>query len=212
MIKLHYDYKTFDFAAKVRRYLDFENLPKIHEKHKFEEVLKSGTDQNQPLHTKFYKGMDADSSFVELYVSFIQEMIAPRYDKELLYQKFPTFRVHQPGNIGTFGWHKDSNYNHSPKEINYYMPMTRGYDTNTIWHESEPGKQDFKPMTVEYGDIIEWDGANCEHGTKINETDNTRISFDFRMLTLEDYHKFKPKESLTQGTKFDIGHYFDILK
>ena len=55
MIKLHYDYKTFDFAAKVRRYLDFENLPKIHEKHKFEEVLKSGTDQNQPLHTKFYK-------------------------------------------------------------------------------------------------------------------------------------------------------------
>ena len=212
MIKLHYDYKTFDFAAKVRRYLDFENLPKIHEKHKFEEVLKSGTDQNQPLHTKFYKGMDADSSFVELYVSFIQEMIAPRYDKELLYQKFPTFRVHQPGNIGTFGWHKDSNYNHSPKEINYYMPMTSGYDTNTIWHESEPGKQDFKPMTVEYGDVIEWDGANCEHGTKINETDNTRISFDFRMLTLEDYHEFKPKESLTQGTKFDIGHYFDILK
>ena len=42
------------------------------------------------------------------------------------------------------------------------MPMTSGYDTNTIWHESEPGKQDFKPMTVEYGDIVEWDNEFYE--------------------------------------------------
>lgn len=212
MIKLQYDSDKYDFATKVRHYLDFENLPKVHEEYKFEDVLKEGTDQNQFLHTKFYKGMDTDPHFTELYVSFVREVIAPRYDGELLYQKFPTFRVHQPGNVGTFGWHKDSDYNHSPKEVNYYMPMTSGYNTNTIWHESEPGKKDFRPMVVEYGDIVEWDGANCEHGTKINETNDTRISFDFRVLTLKNYHKFKPKESITKGTKLDIGHYFGILK
>jgi hypothetical protein len=156
--------------------------------------------------------MDADPEFVELYLSFIKGVVAPRYEGELLYQKFPTFRVAQPENVGTFGWHKDSDYNHNPKEVNYYVPMTKGYDTNTIWHESEPGKEDFKPMTVDYGDLVEWDGANCMHGTKINETGDTRISFDFRVLTMENYHKFKPKKSITKGSKMEIGHYFEVLR
>lgn len=212
MIRLCYNTNQYDFAAKVCQYLEFENLPKIHEKHKFDNILEEGTDQNQLLHRKFYDCMDSDAHFAEVYVSFIKDIIAPRYNQELLYQKFPTFRVHQPENLGTFGWHKDSDYNHNPREVNYYLPITRGYDTNTIWHESAPGREDFSPMTVEYGEVIEWDGANCKHGTKINGTDDTRISFDFRVLTLKHYHEFKPKDSMTRGSKLDIGHYFEILR
>jgi hypothetical protein len=50
------------------------------------------------------------------------------------------------------------------------------------------------------------------HGTKINETGDTRISFDFRVLTMENYHKFKPKKSITKGSKMEIGHYFEVLR
>lgn len=211
MIKFNYDTKKYNFRQIVQDYLEFEDLQKIHKKYSFGEVLKEGTDQNQHLHRKFYDRMDADTGFVTLYKKFIEEVVAPRYEDEVLYQRFPTFRVHQPNNVGTFGWHKDSDYNHSPCEVNYFLPMTKGYDTNTVWHESQPGKKDYAPMVVEYGDIMEWDGANCEHGTKMNETEDTRISFDFRILPMSDYLKHKPKNSITKNTKFEIGGYFGVL-
>lgn len=212
MSKFSYDTDKYGFLELVQKYLDFNNLQKIHEEYKFEEVLKEGTDQNQVLHRKFYDKMDADDEFIKLYRSFIQQVVAPRYDEEVLYQRFPTFRVHQPSNLGTFGWHRDRDYNHSPCEVNYFLPMTKGYDTNTVWRESEPDKKDYAPMVVEYGEIIEWDGANCEHGTKLNETSDTRVSFDFRILPMSGYLKHKPKNSITKKTKFEIGGYFDVLQ
>lgn len=212
MIKFQYDTKQWCFREMVQTFLDFEDLAKIHEKHRFAERLQKGTDQNQPLHRKFYDAMDSNPAFIEMYTDFIKEVIAPRYEDEIIYQRFPTFRVAQPDNVGTFGWHKDSDYNHSPAEVNYYLPVTRGYDTNTIWHESKPGLEDFKPMDVEYGDIVEWDGANCMHGTKTNETGDTRVSFDFRVMTLKDYELYPPKSSITKGTSFEIGGYFGRLK
>ena len=211
MSVINYDTNKFDFRSKIKQYLDFEELNKIHETYKFEDILKKGTDQNQVLHRKFYDGMDEDSGFSKMYLSFIEEVIAPRYDGQILFQKFPTFRVHQPSNIGTFGWHKDSDYNHNENEVNYYMPMTKAYDTNTVWRESSPGKEDYSPSTLNYGELLEWDGANCVHGTKINETEDTRMSFDFRILTLENYKKSDPKTSISKGKKFEIGHYFDLL-
>ena len=212
MNKIKFNCTKYDFESKAKLYLDYQELNKIHNDHKFLDLLIEGTDQSQHLHRMFYKGMDNDEDFVDLYVSFIKDIIYPRYNEELLYQKFPTFRVHQPGNLGTFGWHKDSDYNHSPLEVNYFLPITSAYETNTVWYESEPRKEDFQPMTAEYGDLMEWDGANCMHGTKINETNDTRISFDFRVLTLDDYYKYSPKESLTKGTKFNIGGYFELLE
>ena len=211
MIKFNYDTDKYRFLQLAQEYLEFKDLQKIHVEHKFDEVLKEGTDQNQFLHRKFYNKMDEDDSFIKLYKTFIKEVIVPRYDEEVLYQRFPTFRVHQPSNLGTFGWHKDKDYNHNPLEVNYFLPMTMGYDTNTVWHESEPGKKDYSPMVVEYGNIIEWDGANCEHGTKLNETEDTRISFDFRILPWSGYKKHKPKNSITRNNKLDIGGYFDVV-
>ena len=212
MHRINFDINEFDFQSLVKRYLQYEDLPNIHEKDKFANVLEHGTDQNQKLHRMFYDGMDNDESFSDLYINFIKSVIYPRYEEELLYQKFPTFRIHQPDNIAVFGWHRDRDYNHSPAEVNYYLPVTDSFDTNTIWHETSEDKEDYQPMNVSYGTLVEWDGANCRHGNKTNDTGKTRISFDFRILTIKNFHLYPPKTSITKGTKFDIGGYFEILE
>ena len=208
-VYLKYDTSDYKFRELVERYLDFRNLEQIHVKFPFEERLLTGTDQNRHLHRKFYQEMDNDLSFIFLYKKFIKEVVVPLYDDEIIYQKFPTFRVHQPDNLAVFAFHKDRDYKHNPKEVNFYLPITEAFDTNTLWYEAQDGAKNFRPMNAKYGELIRWDGANLEHGNKPNETDQTRISFDFRILRLNDYSEEDAKESLSKGTSFKIGHYFD---
>tara|TARA_Y100000310_G_C20641258_1_gene794053 strand:+ start:343 stop:987 length:645 start_codon:yes stop_codon:yes gene_type:complete len=214
MKRLPYDTTIFPFKKVVEDYLKHTNLPLIHEEHPFEETLVHGTDQAQPLHRTFYDTMDADNNqtLANLYRRFIKEVISPCYDYPIIFQRFPTFRIHQPSNIAVFGWHRDRDYNHNPQEINYYLPITSAFDTNTFWYESEPNKEDYQPMEGEYGEVIEWDGPNCRHGNKPNDTGKTRVSFDFRVLSRKVYDSSKPKQSITQGTSFKIGDYFDTLE
>lgn len=214
MLNLFYSTNDYPFKEIVENYLNHTNLPLIHEDHSFKETLVQGTDQAQPLHRLFYDAMDADvnQTFTNLYRSFIEEVVVPRYNYPIIFQRFPTFRVHQPSNIAVFGWHRDRDYNHHPQEINYFLPITSAFGTNTFWYESEPDKGDYQPMEAEYGEAIEWDGPNCRHGNKPNDTGETRVSFDFRVLSREVYDGNAPKESITQGAKFEIGAYYDVVK
>jgi len=214
MKRLYYSTTTFPFKSVVEDYLNHTNLPLIHEDHSFKETLIRGTDQAQPLHRKLYDAMDEDrnQTLVKLYKKFIKEVIQPLYKQEIVFQRFPTFRVHQPFNIAVFGWHRDRDYNHNPKEINYYLPITKAFATNTFWHETKDGKGDYQPLEADYGQAVEWDGANCRHGNKPNATGQTRISFDFRVLPRVAYDAVAPKKSITQGTSLKVGAYFDTLK
>ena len=214
MKTLSYSTITYPFKETVENYLNHTNLPLIHEDHRFNETLVHGTDQAQALHRTFYDAMDGDinQAFVRLYNRFIKEVVAPLYKDEIIFQKFPTFRIHQPSNIAVFGWHRDRDYQHNPKEVNYYLPITSAFETNTFWYETEPDKGDYQPMVANYGDLIQWDGANCRHGNKPNATGQTRVSFDFRILSRVAYEESEPKKSITQGTSFEIGKYFEIIK
>ena len=213
MRALSYSTSEYPFQEIVETYLKHNNLPLIHEEHAFEETLVHGSDQAQGLHRTFYNAMDADANqaFVNLYRSFIKEVIEPLHNHPIIFQRFPTFRVHQPSNIAVFGWHKDKDYNHNPKELNYYLPITNAFDTNTFWYETEPGKADYRAMEAKYGDVVEWVGANCRHGNKTNKTGETRVSFDFRVLSHKIYNDSTPKKSITKMTAFEIGKYYDIL-
>ena len=73
-------------------------------------------------------------------------------------------------------------YGHNPKEINFFVPQTPAFETNTLWIESEEGKEDFEPVTLKPGEFLRFDGANLMHGAKENHTGKTRVSFDFRIM------------------------------
>ena len=85
--------------------------------------------------------------------------------------------------------------------------MTQAKDTNTIWYESEEGKLDMSPMEAEYGDYYIWDGANLLHGNKLNDTNKTRISVDFRIMKASQY-KETNAVSVSIATPMVIGGYW----
>ena len=147
------------------------------------------------------------------YQKFIREVIRPMYDEEIVYQKIPTFRLHFPGNIAVGEYHKDKWYRDSEWheevcEMNFYLPFTNAYGSNTIWVESKEDKGDYKAMDVNYGECVQWDGVNLTHGNKENISNSTRISVDFRVIP---FSKYKPSNhgSINTKTKFEIGGYYE---
>ena len=107
-------------------------------------------------------------------------------------------------------WHKT--YYDKFKEEFYplYKPFTDAYGTNTIWMESEEGKEDFKGYDVSYGEILVFSGPNLLHGNQTNEEKDTRCSIDFRIVH-PDKFKTSDKGSVTANVKFKVGGYFEKL-
>tara|TARA_E500000305_G_C4015393_1_gene235267 strand:+ start:823 stop:1497 length:675 start_codon:yes stop_codon:yes gene_type:complete len=163
------------------------------------------------FHQEFYSKLDNDWDDIKnSYELFIKNEIKPLFNEEFLYQKFPTFRVNLPELKSVNKWHYDSdeNHRHPDGEINFHIGITDCFDTNAIWVESEPRKEDFKPINVKYGEFAEFNGNKCTHGNKTNKTEVTRISFDFRVLPISKYKAGKNKTSVTINNKFEEGGYY----
>jgi hypothetical protein len=206
MIYREYKFESYNFEKILMSMFSVKNLELIHETltEKYEK-FQVDTDQNSEIHKIFYSNMEKD--FIVEYENFIKKEVLPLYDCEILFQKFPTFRVSLPDNVAVGGYHKDSDYNHSKLEVNYFLPFTRSFDTNAIWYEEE--KEKYVPMQCEKGQFVEWDGANTMHGNKTNDTSLSRVSIDFRIIKYDDYLKSKNKKSsITNNVKFDIGNYW----
>ena len=172
-------------------------------------------DQSTIWHKCFYKNIREDSSFDEVYVDFLNDVIKPRFNEQIVYQKIPTFRVHLPGNIAVGEFHKDKHYRNEEwankvQEINYFLPLTKAYGTNTIWTETEEDLGDFKEIRADYGECVEWSASKLTHGNKQNITSVTRVSFDFRVIRKSRYVE---SNHLTINTKtpFGIGGYYEVL-
>ena len=218
--KLH-NYSTilFPFRDHVQHLFETKHLQLLHKTSggkAYNELFKVGMDSSTVFHDKFYnalRGGDLDY-FVETYRIFIETFVSTFIlkDKEILYQTTPTFRVHLPGNLAVGAFHKDSEFNHPEGEINFIIPLTYAYDTNTVWAESEPDKADFQPINMEYGQLLQFNGNKCTHGNKVNDTPHTRVSLDFRILPLKYYNPESAKSSITKGTKFTIGNYYSQLE
>ena len=100
--------------------------------------------------------------------------------------------------------HRDRDYpRHQPAEINFWVPVTAVAGNSALWVESDPELGDFHPVDMEPGEFLMFDGHNCRHVTKPNDTGRTRVSFDFRVVPQSLY-----VEVLGQGGKRKIGDYF----
>jgi hypothetical protein len=206
MKKITYDTKKYNFKEIIEKLFQdkLENL------HQNIEILDVNTDQSTVFHKKYYEGV-AHGPFFKIYENFVKEIIQPAIEEEILFQAIPTFRVHMKGNLAVGAFHRDSDYSHNSNEINIFLPLTNAYGNNTIWVESEFGKEDFAPMNTNYGEIHIWDGANLKHGNKLNDTELTRVSFDFRVLKKSNYQIDNIKKSFGNETKMEIGGYWKEL-
>ncbi|PCI27556.1 hypothetical protein COB55_05600 [Candidatus Wolfebacteria bacterium] len=215
---LKYDTNKYDFQ-KIVGQLYLSELNKVHNDsdEDYSKVMKLRRDSDTIFHTVFYtKLREGWPELTDVYRQFIREQIFPLMDEgetELVFQKTPTYRVHLPSNKTISLWHSDGDENHlhPPQEINFILPLTKAYDTNTVWYESEPELLDFHPLNVEYGEYLMFHGNKCTHGNKINRTGETRISFDFRVIPGSEYDPNYGEESATKGLQYKIGSYYEKM-
>ena len=206
MNKFSYDIYSYGFALLLKRAVESEDLSVLHEEL---ETFNVDTDQSSKYHKIFYS-LSENHQFFLNFKRFVKDEIRPLFDEDIIFQRKPTFRIHFKGNLAVGAFHRDRDYNHSVHEVNFFVPLTEAFDSNTVWVESEEGKEDFSPMEASYGEFYMWDGANLSHGNKKNTTGSTRVSFDFRVLPKSKYTT-SDKKSVTQGVPFEIGKYYEEL-
>lgn len=213
MKTFEYNTRVYPFKTLIKSALNVWYLDKIHEVCTRDEILTRTEDQSTQWHRLYYTH---NKPFLSVYREFVKKEIKPRFNGEkVVYQRIPTFRVHLPGNIAVGEWHKDRFYRNQDwakhvNEVNYYLPFTDTNKYNTFWVESEEDKADYEPALVNYGEILEWDGANLMHGNIVNKSEFTRVSVDFRVMPLSRYIP-SDKGSINMESKFAIGGYYDVI-
>ena len=170
-IILEYDPSKYQFREWACQVLGVSSLEKAHASDQVKILNRSPT-QNQ-LANSF------DQIF-ENYCLFVSDVIVDKIGKITSYQSPPSFRFHYCG-LGSSVFHKDRDFGVEEGRLNIWVPLTKVWGDNSLWVESEIGAKDFKPITMHPGQVLVFDGVNLGHGSKINTTISSRISFDFRV-------------------------------
>ena len=221
MRKFEYRPNDYGFAKIIADFFRVSSLEKLHLERKdlmppkelnYENETK--TKFHESFYGEFHKGWP---DLEEAYFSFIKNEIPKVYKGDFIFQSFPSIRFHLPQDKAIHKWHYDSDedHNHPDWEINFHLALTDISKTQSVWVESVPGLQDFRPMEMKYGEYYVFNGNKCQHGNKVNLTNSTRVSFDFRIMPMEKYKKIDDslvKNSLTSKKKFKIGSYYSSLK
>ena len=214
MKKINYDTEKYNFVTELQKLFKVNDLSMIHEQwslaRSYDLLDDIETDQYTVYHKHFYD-YSQDTQWYEVYALFLKDVIRPLFKEPILYQKIPTFRVHQPSNLAVAAFHKDSDYSHSVHEINFFLPMTRAFGNNTVWVESRAGENDYLPIESTVGECVIWDGANLSHGNKVNDTGVSRVSVDFRVLPSSRYIE-NDKSSFTNKTRMILGEYYGMME
>ena len=211
MNKFKYDIEKYDFKSLFCEWLETDDMTKLHNEKEYP-ILTREEDMYMHWNQIYYKRWREDSSINDLYLKFLEEVIKPRFGEEIIYQELPDIRIHLVKNVAVGDFHKDKTYRDSEwaekvNELNYFVPLTKAYGTNTLWAETEEDKGDYIPFESDYGECTEWFGSHMTHGNKINKTSMTRVSFDFRVIPKSRYFPSK-HTSVNMKIPFAIGGFY----
>jgi hypothetical protein len=207
-------------------YLLDTNLINDKDKEYYSNIPFFGINDRESIFIKvFHKYYDNSNKFIDLYKNFILNYIKPTFfpDEEyIVVQKTPNIRLHLPNctNIGKrssdpndtiIGLHYDNEFNHDENEINLILPITNMYDTNSIYFEPFENSNilydKYCNLNLNKNNIAFLYLNKWKHYNMINNTNNTRISFDIRIIPFSKYSDSN-KNSETNKKKLIIGEYF----
>ena len=202
----HFDYDTKEFPFKQHIEQFFGCRAEDIHKHMGDfKVFDRENDQSTLAHKVFYANFSKELK--DLYVDFVNKVIAPIVKQEFYYQLIPTFRIGLPGNRFVGEFHKDSKYNHLPYELNFNLGIC-GYEGEaSLMVEDSEGSELFNLLECPYGKIFSFDHISCLHGSKPNPNDITMVSFDFRVALKALYFE-TTNQSVNMNRRFRPGEYF----
>jgi hypothetical protein len=158
------------------------------------------TDQASIWHRQFYDSFDVLRG---TYRDLIEHEVREYMDEPFYFQAVPTLRVHLPGEVGGSEFHTDRQFGHPVGELNFWLPLTRAWGTNSVWIERDVGDDVFVAAEAGPGEIIVFNAVELRHGSTVNETRHTRVSFDFRCIAVSDFES----SGMSQGG-FVPGAYY----
>ncbi|WIM94452.1 hypothetical protein ACTOB_006476 [Actinoplanes oblitus] len=202
-----YDQDRFPFVRRVRDMFGDADLARIDESCAVHP--KPGTtDQATEAHARFYAEFD---SIRGLYHDFLRTHVLPLFTGDVCVQAVPTFRVCPPGGVAVSTFHRDADFHHQPGTVNFWLPLTRAFGTNSIWIESAPGRADYQPVELVPGEVLQFDAINLRHGNLANDTGACRVSFDFRVIPLDRFQD-TGLSTVTSATPMRIGAYYMVME
>lgn len=210
IIDAHVD--TIDFRPSVREALELPsdfNLADLHTIHPARTVVEKSNDSTSEIHKLYYRNI-GKTGFNAAYRDFLNTVVAPELaDHDLVVQRIPSFRIHRPGDRAVGEYHRDGDigYNHQAGVVNFWVPLTDTYDTNSL-HIQTDGDRVSYPLS--YGQALVFDAVSLFHGNELNQTTHTRVSFDTRVIRRSDYIPSNAKSANTK-TPLRLGGYYAKL-
>lgn len=183
-------------------------------------------DRTSVFYKDYHEFIDNNESFNNVYFDFINDYVKPIYSngKKIVVQKTPNLRISFPDSsaIGRnryenesdniIGLHKDADFGHHESEINFIIPITEMFETNSIYYEpyenSNLPKNEFLNLNLKNDEFFIEKFNKLLHFNKINKTGLTRVSLDFRIILYDNYFD---NLDYFQNTKFDLGKYYIIV-
>nr|ADU56151.1 hypothetical protein CA915-30 [uncultured organism CA915] len=166
------------------------------------------TDQATEAHTRFYAGFDGIRG---MYHDFLRTYILPLFSGDVCVQAVPTFRVCPPGGVAVSTFHRDADFHHQPGTVNFWLPLTPAFGTNSIWIESAADRGDYQPVNLVPGEVLQFDAITLRHGNMANDTGACRVSFDFRVIPLDRFED-TGLSTVTSGTPMRLGAYYMVME
>jgi perosamine synthetase len=180
-------------------------------------------DVETSLHKQFYSEIKKDDTFKKMYCMLVKDIYNFFYNEEraIIYQSYPSIRFQFENSLAVpEHYDSDEKASHPLGEKNFLIPITKMENTSTIHIESYPGKRDFEPINMTFGDIFYFNGNTCTHKNESNREGYVRISFDFRVILLDDYYKYinnkvvftnpRDKNSDRIPISLTIGSYYQV--
>jgi len=214
------EHPFLEYFQKIFNTLDLENIHLLSNDYKLNKD--DLNDKDTDLHKIFYKDIKENNTFKILYCDLIKDIYRQFFPTEtiIIYQSFPSIRI-QFFNSVVVPPHCDSDDigKHPIGEKNFLLPITKMYNTNTIFIESEPNKGDSIGIDMKYGNLFYFNGNKCIHYNKANIEDTIRISLDFRTILFKDYIEYintnnitftNPRDEIRKSTKMIAGGYYQL--
>ena len=165
--------------------------------------------------------------FKQPYDSLCRKIIKEKFAGRAAHQRVPSVRIQMPGQ-SSVNYHTDEWYGHGHSVQNFWLPLTPVAETNSLYVADEQTSLQItnkirtekrsvqemnqlargacRPLAMNFGEIYHFN-SHTVHGTEINDTDKTRVSFDFRILLegddrgLKDELFFVPFEQTSVAIK-----------
>jgi sporadic carbohydrate cluster protein (TIGR04323 family) len=140
--------------------------------------------------------------FIRPYDRLCKQLVSTLYEGRAAYQRVPSVRIQMPGQISV-NYHTDEWYGHGHDIQNFWLPLVAVSGTNSMFVTDEIASREVtrvirddkksisqmnelarsvcSPLEMSFGELFHFN-SHIIHGTEINTTSKTRISFDFRIL------------------------------